>query len=742
MRTASKTDDRKRLGQYFTGERLSSLLAHLSLADVAGSVIDPMAGSGDMLVAAHSAGAADAVFGAVEIDPEAGQLCADRLAALSNTDAHVCIGDAFSHETWGQMADRAWDLVITNPPYVRYQRSAAVSNGRVLLPDARRVRRGLIDFLERCQLLRPVERQVMHTLANGYSGLADMAVPSWLLCAALVAVGGRLAIVAPDTWLSRDYAQPVLYLLRRFFELEIIVEDGEAVWFEDALVRTNLVVARRVEDRGSALDLDARSYVRVRLDKTTIDETSIVGALLPNSHNSDREFAEIVRGLTPAQVSRQFGGCSITWVTDEDVRGLLAGATDSKWLRAVEPGSGELLSGHTPTASSFYLPPKVIAAAGRSEVEWQSLAGYGWSVGQGLRTGANRFFYGELVRDDKSSVLLGVDPAITPEPLEVPPSLLHPAIRKQNDLDGGFIASAATPGRVLALQDYALSEDNDETATLLGSSPYEEIPEPLASHVRRASLTDVSRSGRPKLIPTLSAVATNVRAAQVDRPNLPPRFWYQLPAFAPRHVPALLMPRVNHGHPRGLANPDGLLVDANFSTLWPQSAAALPAWAVLSLLNSTWVSVVLENAATILGGGALKVEATHLRRLPLPSLESEHVAKLTELGSKLADAPADRYDGLLDEVDAIVWQRVLGNSKAAADAASGLRELNNSTAAQRGWAPSCPGTPTSQADRRAHQRSRQDSGQLQTASEGSTRGDATSSSVMALRQEPRTRSAI
>src|SRR3546814_10331544 len=91
------------------------------------------------------------------------------------------------------------------------------------------------------------ERTLLQTLVDGYSGLADLSIPAWLLSALLTRPGGRLALVVPATWRSRDYADVVRYLLLRFFRLEFIVADTQPGWFSDALVRTHLVVARRLE---------------------------------------------------------------------------------------------------------------------------------------------------------------------------------------------------------------------------------------------------------------------------------------------------------------------------------------------------------------------------------------------------------------------------------------------------------------------------------------------------------------
>lgn len=72
-------DERKRLGQYFTGPALSRLLAELAEAASAGRVIDPMAGSGDLLAAARERGGGWQRLDAVEIDPRAADICCRRL---------------------------------------------------------------------------------------------------------------------------------------------------------------------------------------------------------------------------------------------------------------------------------------------------------------------------------------------------------------------------------------------------------------------------------------------------------------------------------------------------------------------------------------------------------------------------------------------------------------------------------------------------------------------------------------
>lgn len=640
--------ERKRLGQYFTGEPLARVLAALGFAHSASSLLDPMAGSGDMLVAARCVGAI-ARMTAVEIDPLASDRCAERLRA-SHALADVRTADAFAPSTWSSDAGRSWDLVITNPPYVRYQRTTRSAAGRFAIPSAAEVRSGLLEIIDARESLSTGERAVLRSLVEGYSGLADLAVPSWLLCAALVAPDGRLAMVVPDTWLSRDYALPVLYLLRRFFDIEFVVEDGEAAWFEDALVRTTLVVARRVPPRPTAVAPETATHVHARLKSDAASDASIVGSLHPRSKEPERRFAERLRAVARSGNLRE-AGLDAQRANDAELRDrLVAQAGATSWGRALEPNVLVLGDGGT-SAANF--PRRVRDVLGDVGARLCTLEELGWRVGQGLRTGANRFFYGEVLGVSGDCSEIRVDPALNSEPFVVPTALTRVVVRKQSDLIAADGEVERSPGRVIVLDGHALDEDLAAATAAGVRVPYLAIPEPLADCVRRASLLNVGSEDEPRLLPTLSAVITNVRLADSAYPDRPPRFWYQLPPLAARHTGVLFMPRINHGHPVPVGNPRGVVIDANFSTFWPREAS-LPAPALLALLSSTWSRAAMESSATVLGGGALKIEATQLRRMPLPTIESSAADELDRLGEALSD-PLDSAAALA-AVDLLVWE--------------------------------------------------------------------------------------
>lgn len=607
---------KKQLGQYFTGPRVGRLLAELADAESAKTIIDPMVGSADLLVSCLAAGARPERIVGVELDPIA---IAEAKAALTGVaGAELLLSDAFS----AKLPDEQFDLVITNPPYIRYQAKRDVDG--VEIPSGETVRTGLVRAIESREGLTTAVRTRLLRAAFGYPGTADIAVPAWILSASLVREGGVLAVVAPQAWLSRNYAHVVRELLDDMFDVEVIVEDGDASWFEDAQVRTHLVVARH---RASRPQSQPRSIIRARATRE-LDS----GGSLRGSMPSERDMVAALRAITSGSATSVTTGLSAHVERD-----LLVAAKGQ--------------AGHVPL--------QVAAALGTAPgTMTRTLESYGWRAGQGLRTGANDFFY--VTEND------GPQPARrwALNALSFPRECLLPAVRRQSDLgpQRDVADEASLTARVLYLQGWVTAADAKRLA-----APHTAriLPPDVARWIARVAKTPFSDSDGSKLFPELAAVAPNARS---DRSAKPIAFWYQLPELAPRHRPAVFLPRVCGGQPAAYANSVGAVVDANFASLWPVTSDALPADALLALLNSAWTWANLEASCTVLGGGALKVEATDLRRLPLPDLTAADIERLSACGRTLRTQASDEA---LREIDTVV-SSVLAP---AATATSGLREL-------------------------------------------------------------------
>ena len=633
---------RKQLGQYFTGLPLGKLLAHLALDPDTSTVLDPMVGHGDLLDAVWEVADNRDIeiqrLDGIEIDQVTAAACRDRLTSMAAARLtpvrQIIAADAFDPASIDALLQNAYDLVITNPPYVRYQSRNANDRGR----DA--IRAGLSAMI--ASHLSGADKKVWSALAEGYSGLADLSVPAWILAAAMVKPGGRLALVAPATWRSRDYADAIRYLLLRCFALERIVEDQQPGWFSDALVRTHLIVARRLPAADIANPLNVRKtwpeplWIQIAPEAAT--EDSLVGAACAGVH-PEADFAAWLRDGYPGT------RCGIK-VHQFDIKrewaALEQRISRRRWFQGLDGGTGDLplFTGVQSTQATVPEALMDILPRDLSPCALSNLHGAGIAVGQGLRTGCNNFFYVtacEAVGPDK--IVIETSPLFGACRFSVPATALRPVLRRQAEL--AMIEKAQIPkSRVLDLRSWVLPEQweivmNARAAyAATGEKLPQLMPEELAAHVRIAADTRVSSGGTSKSIPSLSAVRTNARLSSGG--HVTPRFWHMLPDFAPRHLPAAFIPRINHGLPWVEINlylP--LLIDANFSTFWAPHGN----WtrhALKALLNSIWCRAAMEALGTPLGGGALKLEATHLRHMPVPILSDSAKAALDSTGKQLA----------------------------------------------------------------------------------------------------------
>ena len=636
---------RKELGQFFSGMQLGRVLAHLSMDCATERIIDPMAGNGNLLDAAAEAFASAGIFlgrvDGIEIDGPTAAACDQRLRNLHDgdeSDIHVVCGDAFDLGTYEDLSKTGYDLVITNPPYVRYQSLT----GRVDL-----VRQGLSKITEK--RLSGCAREIWRALADGYSGLADLSVPAWLLSALLVKPQGRLGLVVPATWRSRAYADVIRYLLLRCFRLEIIVEDAQQCWFSNALVRTHLIIARRLSDNEMAVPLNSRilwpkaRWIQVAPEASS--PSSLVGHAFAGAH-PEAAFAEWcfernsakAKGITPS-----------SFPLEEEWHMLRVHAAERPWMRKLEDTCSELpifaqaeaVKAFVPDALREFLPTSFAKQALRT------LADVGICTGQGLRTGCNQFFYVRFVGETVESLFRVLcDPALGERLLSVPCDAIKPVLHRQADLEA-WRTGTHLATRVLDLRRLVLPEDRDRMLSATekhGSELPAVMSDELADYVRKAGRTVLGTGPNSKPISGLSAVKTNIRSSRAGKL---PRFWYMLSDFTPRHLPQAFVPRIIHDSPRVYGNIDPpILIDSNFSTFWTDDKS-WTAVGLRALLNSTWCRAVMEATGTPLGGGALKLEVVHLRRMPVPDLDPQTIMRLNATGQETHQADRVVFSNLL-----------------------------------------------------------------------------------------------
>jgi adenine-specific DNA methylase len=215
----------KALGAFYTDAQIADFLVWWAVRSPEDRVLDPCFGGGVFLRSAckrlqELGGQAATQVRGVEIDPEVHARIADKLAGEFGVNRqHLELEDFFRLDPG---SDRQVDVVIGNPPFIRYQRFTGPARARAL---ARSSAEG-VHFPELCSSWAPF---LIH-------------------CTAMIRRAGRLAMVVPMELAHARYARPVLAHLRRTFG-RVTFLTFQTKLFPDLSENTLLVLA---EARGLA----------------------------------------------------------------------------------------------------------------------------------------------------------------------------------------------------------------------------------------------------------------------------------------------------------------------------------------------------------------------------------------------------------------------------------------------------------------------------------------------------------
>lgn len=611
MKKPSRTfSHQKRFGQYFSGDKVAALLSLLLPQGLQYcSIIDPMVGKGDLLNAVVAKATKNVQMLGVEIDKPVAVACQKRLP-----QAKIICEDAFQSKA--VITEKGWDLVITNPPYVRYQLQ---NDDNSVMPTGNAIRDNLFTLLNKLSYLDVEEKQLLLQITRNYSGLSDMAVPSWILCASLVKAGGILAMVVPETWLNREYAKPIQYLLLKAFDVLTIARDVNACWFDNALVRTCLIVAKKKKIVPLS-ETTGEKTLFIDLGAGLVGERSLVDNLTWNGLSGEKALIDLLTSKVNA-TDNDFALESRS--TMSLFPQMLASQRIPKWM----------LSGDFQAQNNASQLPQELDSILNSvpEQAYMTLGDLGIHCGQGLRSGANEFFYLEIAgeADDKYSLFtskwFGRGRTI-----EVPKKFIIRCVQNRRQVNGLVANPQTLEIGVLYLQDHIRPQDFN-VCTHNAAERYKVLPNALNDYI---STAEKYKNPRGISFREYSAVKPNEKKINSQYE----RFWYMLPQFAPRHLPNLCITRVCSTAadcvyiPQSEENP--IAVDANFVTLWGSSEEIIKI--CLALLNSTWSKCYLELLCTVMGGGALKIEASHVRQLLFPKLNHRQLQRLSKYGITIA----------------------------------------------------------------------------------------------------------
>lgn len=615
----------KKYGQFFSGKLVSELLTSMIPCNSAiKSIIDPMVGIGDLLKAAHNRFSRATEIRGIDIDPDIATSCRKNIPS-----AKILTNDAFKSKEIN--LSTGWDLVITNPPYIRYQ--TLKSNPVIGLPDGDEIRNSLIKDISNSNILSEQDKKLYLSIAKKYSGLSDMVIPSWILCASIVKQGGYLAMVVPETWLNRNYAVPIHYLLLRCFEVIAIARDAESSWFNKAEVKTCLVVCRR--KKNEALKKNKTKTILIDISTCLRSEDSLIGNL-QYAHSSGYKALHHI--ISKKAIIENSGIKTSVLPTLEFFSMSLKELSNQEWIC-----SEDKLHSNKPSI----FPNEIKDIIKRyTDIEYTSLASLGWAVGQGLRTGANDFFYAKICSEKPTTIIQTA--SWHKKKFTLSSDNYRKAIKKRSDISGLVVDYKSLRNCIIYIQNQVRSADYLKLSKK-ARTKFSLTSPSLDNYISEADRYVSPKHGKP--FKELSAVVTNEKKTKSGFE----RFWYMLPPLKDRHHPNLCIPRVCSESPATLfikqTTTKEIIVDANFITLWHANPSSQ--LKMFALLNSTWAKAFLELLGITMGGGALKIESTHIYKIVFPKIHPNHSDALEAIGKSIVKSRHISAK-LQDQIDKLV----------------------------------------------------------------------------------------
>ncbi|MGH9870240.1 MAG: Eco57I restriction-modification methylase domain-containing protein [Candidatus Polarisedimenticolia bacterium] len=347
-------------GQHATRADVADLAGAFCIGDGCARVLDPSCGEGVFLQRAalrlRASGAGSGGLTGVEIDAALARAARRRVPGATIVPGDFLALAASPAAGRHPSPRRPFDAIIGNPPYVRHE----------LLGAARKKELAALGGREGWPRL---------------SGRCDLHAWFWAPALSCLKDGGRLAWVVSATWMDAGYGAALRQWLTGHAALVAVVESDVESWFDEARVRTVIVV---LEKGRRAAEGPAR-FVRLSSRLDEIAPTSLSGET--RRARLDALASDIVKG----------GASGPGWRAREVESGGLIGSTWGSALAASE------------------LCVEMIGLAGERLVPLDRVATVRW----GIKTGDDRVFFPAL--EDAPRMERGV---------------LSPAVFRLADLDG------------------------------------------------------------------------------------------------------------------------------------------------------------------------------------------------------------------------------------------------------------------------------------------------------------------
>ena len=196
MRLKKDSSEQKLRGAYYTPQKLADAMVRLFASEEINSVLEPSCGDGVFLDGLSDTGLLDKIrhIEAVEIEaPEAKKVC-DRYKEYPQIEV---INEDFFDFYKKTLGKKTYDLVLGNPPYIRYQ------------------------YLKESQ--REAQAQILTSHGMKSNKLINAWVAFMVACVQLLSEKGKIAFVIPAEVLQVAYAEDLrLYLANHLAKITLI----------------------------------------------------------------------------------------------------------------------------------------------------------------------------------------------------------------------------------------------------------------------------------------------------------------------------------------------------------------------------------------------------------------------------------------------------------------------------------------------------------------------------------------
>ena len=619
---------KKQLGQYFTPKHVVQFLLS-GLKKKPQTILDPNAGNGLFLEECNSKFHSAEIFG-VELDEK--QICKNPSIKFVHGDIFNWTKNQIKEKTFQQFS-----AVVGNPAYVNYQNLNKLT---VNLDDepSNDYKSYLLDAIKEIAEFTG-ELSKLEDVFRLWSKLGDfnayMLILSWLL----TKQNGTIAFVMSNHWMERDYGKIIKHFLSSHGTIRAIITHRKGNWFPDAQVPTSIIIYEKgkITSRQKSLGIP---FVEINA---------------PHTDNLEKYIKSISKNFWE-------------WIDiqKKPIKFNSLELSFKKW----NLGSSKIKN----ITHSKKIPSQLELPSYVDVNNWILLNELGWNVHQGLRTGCNEIFYVKKVGVKKYSSIITTNKQKIERILTIPDALLIPTIRKFSKNNLLNQNSKNTKFFVLNFSNTIRSNDkltfDDYPSEWKKVWKYDKIPLIPKNLADFLSLTEImpyesAKSG--KIVKELSAVKSNIYIPSKNSqaiPN-PPKFWYQI-SFQKRHFGEIITPRVSSGVVPSvrISQKEKLAIDANFLT-YISDKPILEKDRLWLWLNSNTFRIICEINGVKLGGGALKLEASLLSQIPIPTdiqkIPSVKFKEITKIISKIQMTEDLLYETGM-KIDSIIFDEEISKN--------------------------------------------------------------------------------